>query len=91
MSKKRLITVIVCVLAVWIVIGALDFAMVSGFNKPIFCIGIRLSDNGGSGTYIGLGYAFDIRGDFTPEANPRGVTSYVGYIFGIEAASGTRG
>ena len=91
MSKKKIIVIVACVIAPWIVIGALDFAMVSGYNKPVFCIGIRLADNGGYGLYVGLGYAFDIRGNFTPEANPRGVTSYVGYIFGIEVTRGTRG
>ena len=47
-----------------------------------------LADDGGSGMYMELGYAFDIEGNFMPESADEGVTSYRGYLFGIEVCRG---
>ena len=38
----------------------------------------------GSGKYIGLGYSFDIKGNFMPEDEFPGVTKWTYYLFGIE-------
>ena len=48
------------------------------------------ADDGGSGEYIGLGYSFDIEGNFMPEDEVSGVTAYRAKIFGITAGSGIR-
>lgn len=90
--KKKIIITIVCILAAWIVAGVIDFVMVRTWHKPIFCIGRELAQDGGSGTYVGLGYSFDIEGNFVSESKDliKGVTSYRGYLFGNEVARGFR-
>lgn len=55
--KKKIIITIVCILAAWIAVGAIDFVMVQTWHKPIFCIGRELAQDGGSGNYVGLGYS----------------------------------
>ena len=51
-----------------------------------------MAQDGGSGTYVGLGYSFDIEGNFVSESKDllKGVTSYRGYLFGNEVARGFR-
>lgn len=90
MKKKKILISIICVAVLWIIIGAVDFTMVHNYSKPIFCIGTELADDGGSGKYAGLGYSFYIEGNFIPEAENPGVTSYRGYILGIEVIRGFR-
>ncbi len=74
--------------AVWLLMGITNFSLVRNYHKPLFCIGKELADDGGSGMYIGLGYSFDIEGNFMPEAAAAGVTSYRGYLFGNEVCIG---
>lgn len=45
--------------------------------------------DGGSGTYTGLGYSFDIKGDFIGE-NALGITQYTAKIFGLPVIEETR-
>ena len=90
MNKKKIIIAIACAVVLWIAVGIVDYGRVHSFEKPIFCVGTELADDGGSGTYVGLGYSFDIEGNFMPEAENPGVTSYRGYIFGIEVIRGFR-
>lgn len=90
MKKKKIAIGIICAVVAWVVIGVIDFTMVNSFHKPVFCVGAELADDGGSGTYVGLGYSFDIEGNFMPEAENPGVTSYRGYILGIEVIRGFR-
>ena len=87
-NKKKVIIVGVCVIAAWLIVGIVDFALVHNYRKPLFCIGVDLADDGGSGKYAGLGYSFDIEGNFMPEMKNPGVTSYRGYIFGKEVSRG---
>ena len=51
-----------------------------------------MAQDGGSGTYVGLGYSFDIEGNFVSESKDllKGVTSYRGYLFGNEVALESR-
>lgn len=86
MKRKKFFICILCVFILWIVIAAVDFSMVHSYRKPIFCVGIDLADDGGSGKYAGLGYNFYIEGDFMPEDENTGITSYKGYIFGKEVS-----
>lgn len=70
--------VIVCL---WALIGVIDFSRVRSHKLPIFCVwSLRFLD-GGSGTYTGLGYSFEIKGDFIG-AEALGVTEYTAKIFG---------
>ena len=89
-KKKKIGIIITVVLALWLAIGIIDFVRVESFNKPIFCIGTNTYDDGGSGHYVGLGYSFDIKGNFMPEDELPGVTEYSYQIFGIHIKSGTR-
>ena len=81
---RKIISVIICVVIIWTLITAVDFILVRNYRKPLFCIGIDLADDGGSGKYIGLGYSFYLEGGFRPDDNEPDVTSGRGYLFGRE-------
>ncbi len=85
---KSIVIAILVVLVLWLCVGITDFALVHNYRNPIFCIGVDLADDGGSGKYVGLGYSFDIEGNFMPETKKPGVTSYRGYVFGKEVCRG---
>lgn len=87
-SRRKIIIAILCVIALWLFVSVVDFAMVRNYKKPLFCMGVDLADDGGSGKYVGLGYSFEIEGNFMPEAQNPGVTSYRGYLFGREVCRG---
>ena len=87
MKKKKIIIVVACILVLWVAIGIVDYSRVNSFEKPLFCVGTELADDGGSGKYVGLGYSFDIEGNFMPDTESPGVTSYRGYILGVEVCS----
>ena len=88
--KKMFCIVIVCLLALWLIIGITDYVRVCSFEKPVFCIVTDASDDGGSGHYAGLGYSFDLKGNFMPEDELPGVTEYSYQIFGLPVRSGVR-
>lgn len=88
MKKKRIVIIVLAIILLWLAAGVTDFALVHTYHKPIFCIGVELADDGGSGKYIGLGYSFDIEGNFMPDAKDYGVTSYRGYILGKQVSRG---
>lgn len=93
--KKKVIIAVVFVIAVWLIMGIVDFALVHSYHRPLFCICTEPMQDGGSGKYVGLGYSFGIEGNFMPDTetpatedkNPK-VTSYTGYIFGQEVSRG---
>ena len=86
--KKRLPLIIIpaVLAAVWVSIGAVDFARVNSRKLPIFCVWSLQYLDGGSGTYTGLGYSFEIKGDFIGEEALR-VTEYTAKIFGVPVLS----
>ena len=90
MKKKKIAICAIVIIVIWLVIGLFDFLRVKSFDKPLFCIGTEMYDDGGSGHYVGLGYSFDIKGNFMPEDELPGVTKYTYYIFGFEIKSGIR-
>ena len=91
MNKKKIVFIVVrVILAIWLVVGVIDFSRVHSFEKPIFCITTKTYDDGGSGHYVGLGYSFDIKGNFMPEDELKGVTEYSYYLFGIRVQSAIR-
>ena len=81
--KKKLLIALGILLALALVMGLADFARVTDFERPLFCVCTRGADDGGSGTYRGLGYSFDIRGNFLPEDEFPGVTEFEARILGI--------
>ena len=88
LNKKNVILVVVSIIAVWLIMGIVDFKLVQSYRRPLFCVCTESMQDGGSGKYIGLGYSFDIEGNFVTEDGDRGVTSYRGYIFDIEISRG---
>lgn len=88
MKKKKIVLIVVGIIfAIWLVMGIIDYIRVHGFEKPMFCIATKTSDDGGSGYYVGLGYSFDIKGNFMPEDKLKGISEYSYYIFGIKVKS----
>ena len=86
--KKKYIAIVLAVIFLWFVAGVIDFALVHSYHKPLFSICIEPMQDGGSGKYAGLGYSFDIEGNFTPDSADYGVTSYRGYILGKQVIRG---
>lgn len=85
MKKKKIIIVVACILVLWVAIGIVDYSRVNSFERPIFSFIIEPGyEDGGSGTYVGLGYSFDIEGNFMPDTENPGVTKWTYYLFGIE-------
>jgi len=88
LKKRKIISIIGGIIILWLLLGIIDFSLVHNYKKPIFCIITESADDGGSGKYVGLGYYFDIEGNFMPEETADGITSYRGYIFGQEVSRG---
>jgi hypothetical protein len=88
--KGMLKIIITLIIFVIIGFGITDYFTVSRFEKPIFCIGTDLKDNGGSGKYTGIGYSFNIEGNFMPEDEFPGVTRYHAKFLGSHLKSGIR-
>lgn len=90
MKKHRWIRTLAVGLVLWLVMTLSDFDRVRRFELPTFCVLTNGADDGGSGTYVGLGYSFDIQGNFLPEDEFPGVTRYTFEIFGRNVTSGIR-
>lgn len=90
---KLLIGILLTLSIIFVGIGFTDYWVVHHeFQKPIFA---RLDvdtayKDGGSGTYHGLGYSFEIEGYFMPEDEFPGVTSFKYYLLGNFIGSGIR-
>jgi len=54
--KKILISIIIILIVLWGVIFFIDYSRCSNFKEPIFVVAGVTADDGGSGTYYGLGY-----------------------------------
>ncbi len=95
-SRKKIITVIIltaaAIAALWVTLGVVDFSRVHSYKLPIFSRWTLRYLDGGSGTYTGLGYSFEIKGDFigTDSDPAAGVTSYTAKLFGVPVMSGVR-
>ena len=90
MKKKAYIWIAAILVILWLVIGFTDWHQVNSFELPIFCVLTNGADDGGSGTYVGLGYSFEIEGNFMPEDEFPGVTKYIYRIFGNTVKIGIR-
>lgn len=90
--KKRNIMRLIVAIIVWLSIFVTDFIRVNDFERPVFCVLVNGADDGGSGTYIGLGYTVDIEGNFVMEDEvERGVTEFDMKLFGVlRVAAGIR-
>lgn len=86
MKKTKTAKIIAIILSLFLLLsigtGIFDFIRVYSAEKPIFTMPIT-ADDGGSGTYYGLGYQIEIKGNFMPEDPIPGV-KYVKYsVLGI--------
>jgi len=86
MKKSKLLLIVI--IAIWLLLGIIDFSLVYNYKKPIFCINVETADDGGSEIYKGFGYSFELDENFMPEAEKTEVTSYRGYILGKEVSRG---
>ncbi len=93
-TQKRLLTVLIIAAALLLaaaVMGCVDYdRVVNRGERPICAVTIGAGfDDGGSGRYYGLGYGFEIEGNFVPMyPGEGGVREWSFYIFGVEVASG---
>ena len=87
-KSTKIVIAIIGIVVLWLCVGIVDFALVHNYRRPLFCICTEPMQDGGSGKYVGLGYSFDIEGNFMPEEKNQGVTSYRGYVFGKEVSRG---
>lgn len=82
MNKKKVVIAVVCVLVLWVTISIVDYSRVNNSDRPLFCVGSKLADDGGSGRYVGLGYSFNIDGHL--ESNGKyEIDAYIYKVFGI--------
>lgn len=88
---KKAIVVIIVLLAMWLVIGTIDYFRVSSFERPLFCIGRESVYKGAEDYkhYQGLGYSFEIVENSSESEFP-GVTRYTYFLFSNEVISGIR-
>lgn len=64
--KRKIAMVLVLLLVLWMVVFAVDYFRCMDLKKPVFAIA-RTVDDGGSGTYHGLGYRVEIEGHLDAE------------------------
>ena len=65
--KKILISVLVIVIALWGILFFIDYARCAHFKEPIFVVAGVIDDDGGTGTYYGLGYKVKMEKTISPE------------------------
>ena len=68
--KKIVIRVVIVLIVLWGVIFAVDYSRCSNFKEPIFVVAGKTADDGGSGTYYGLGYKVNIQKTISAEYGP---------------------
>ncbi|NLG32084.1 MAG: hypothetical protein GX550_01015 [Syntrophomonadaceae bacterium] len=83
MKPNRIFIILLTIFLLWAAVVFSDYRQVChNFNRPSFTIPIKTVDDGGSGLYAGLGYSFDIKGNFMPEDEFPGVTQAKFHMFG---------
>lgn len=91
MKNKKIKIVLAVVVLVWACFFATDFVRVGNFEKPIFSVLVNGANDGGSGTYVGLGYWTQIEGNFVTENEAeRGVIQYDMKLLGIRVQAAIR-
>lgn len=69
MNKKLkvLLIIVLSLILLWGVVFAIDYFRCSNLKMPIFVIPGETADDGGSGTYYGLGYSVDVEKNISAE------------------------
>lgn len=78
---KRLFLVFLFFFLLWFAMAATDLLRLKSFEKPIFARPTQLYQDGGSGTYTGLGWRIELEGNFMPEDELPGITQFEYYLF----------
>lgn len=74
-AKTVTIKIISIIILLWSILVISDyFKTTHSFKKPTFTKLYNACEDGGSGTYMGLGYSIEIEGNFMPEDKFPGVT-----------------
>ena len=69
-SLKIVISIIAILIVLWGIIFFTDYLRCSNFKEPIFVVAGVTADDGGSGTYYGLGYKVKIEKIISAEHGP---------------------
>lgn len=75
-KKFKITAIVVCIfITLWAIMLSTDYWQTThNFEKPIFARCSIGFDDGGSGTYRGIGYSIEVKGNFMPEDELPGVT-----------------
>ena len=65
--KKIIISIVAVLILLWIIIFLVDYSRCSNFKEPIYVVAGETADDGGTGTYYGLGYKVEIEKIISPE------------------------
>ena len=87
---KRTFTLFIFVFLLWFALAATDLLRLNSFEMPVFARPAETFDDGGSGTYKGLGWRIELEGNFMPEDEFPGVTKYEYYLFDDLILAGIR-
>jgi hypothetical protein len=58
---------VVVLILLWTIIFLVDYSRCSNFKEPIYVVAGETADDGGTGTYYGLGYKVEIEKTISPE------------------------
>ena len=64
---KILIIILLVVMSLWGIIFTIDYFRCTNLKMPIFTIPENTADDGGSGTYYGLGYSVEVEKNISAE------------------------
>lgn len=67
---KILISILGIILVLWGLIFTIDYVRCSHFREPVFVVAGQTADDGGSGTYYGLGYKVKVDKNISAEYGP---------------------
>lgn len=79
-TVKKLFLIFIFLFLLWFAAAAADLFRLNNFEMPIFARPTVTADDGGSGTYKGLGWRIEIKGNFMPEDELPGITQYEFYL-----------
>ena len=66
-SLKAVLKIVIILISLWVIIFAIDFMRCASFKMPIFVVPGETADDGGSGTYYGLGYKVEVKKNISPD------------------------
>ncbi|MGN1300948.1 MAG: hypothetical protein ACI4U9_00185 [Clostridia bacterium] len=64
---KVFIGVIIAIIVIWGIVFCVDYVRCANFKMPIFVVAGATADDGGSGTYYGLGYKVEVKKNLSAE------------------------